>query len=228
MTQAARARIHPPAVPIYASDVAFRMVDFARRNADARAGQYIQFNGGDALGAPAPAAAEPARQHPDEPALWHERIEVRGKAALTRDAGGSEERDGGDDFFRASPRTGSASTPARSRLDGLDAEPRHEVAEQMRLKGSRAARMPMERPHRCRLFRFDLVKARRARRPTPVRGMKRRQLLAALTAASLGRLAVASTGRRAWRPTPSSSGSPAAARRTAASCCGPAPCRSTR
>ena len=50
MTQAARARIHPPAVPIYASDVAFRMVDFARRNAE-RAGvaQYIQFNGGDAL-----------------------------------------------------------------------------------------------------------------------------------------------------------------------------------
>uniref|UniRef100_UPI0019530BC6 hypothetical protein n=1 Tax=Escherichia coli TaxID=562 RepID=UPI0019530BC6 len=50
MAQAARARIHPPAVPIYASDVAFRMVDFARRNAE-RAGvaQYIQFNGGDAL-----------------------------------------------------------------------------------------------------------------------------------------------------------------------------------
>ncbi|WP_410494874.1 hypothetical protein, partial [Chryseobacterium sp. CH25] len=42
-------------MPIYASDVAFRMVDFARRNAE-RAGvaQYIQFNGGDALERPAP------------------------------------------------------------------------------------------------------------------------------------------------------------------------------
>ena len=51
----AQARVHAPAVPIYASDLSFRMVDFARRNAE-RAGvaHAIQFNGGDALERPAP------------------------------------------------------------------------------------------------------------------------------------------------------------------------------
>ena len=51
----AQARIHASAVPIFASDVSFRMVDFARRNAQ-RAGveAAITFNGGDALERPAP------------------------------------------------------------------------------------------------------------------------------------------------------------------------------
>ncbi|HEY9063708.1 MAG TPA: THUMP domain-containing protein, partial [Burkholderiaceae bacterium] len=51
----AQARIRPSAVPIYASDLSFRMVDFARRNAQ-RAGveAAITFNGGDALERPAP------------------------------------------------------------------------------------------------------------------------------------------------------------------------------
>jgi putative N6-adenine-specific DNA methylase len=51
----ARDRIHPPAVPVSASDVSFRMVDFARRNAE-RAGvaHAITFHGGDALQRPPP------------------------------------------------------------------------------------------------------------------------------------------------------------------------------
>ena len=49
----------PSAVPIFASDVSFRMVDFARRNAE-RAGvaSAIVFNGGDALERPAPVLPE--------------------------------------------------------------------------------------------------------------------------------------------------------------------------
>ena len=50
-----------PQVPIFASDVSFRMVDFARRNAE-RAGvaHAIVFNGGDALERPPPALAAPS------------------------------------------------------------------------------------------------------------------------------------------------------------------------
>ena len=46
----AKERVHAPAVPIIASDLSFRMVDFARRNAE-RAGvvHAIEFHGGDAL-----------------------------------------------------------------------------------------------------------------------------------------------------------------------------------
>src|SRR5204862_7705455 len=75
----AQARIRPSAVPIVASDVSFRMVDFARRNAQ-RAGveAYIEFHGGDALERPAPALS------PDLPGTlmlnppYGERIEVGG------------------------------------------------------------------------------------------------------------------------------------------------------
>ena len=78
---AAQARIHASAVPIFASDVSFRMVDFARRNAE-RAGvaQAITFNGGDALERPAPALPPglPGTLMLNPP--YGERIEVLGKA----------------------------------------------------------------------------------------------------------------------------------------------------
>ena len=50
MKSHATARIHPARVPVSGSDVSFRMVDFARRNAE-RAGvaHVITLNGGDAL-----------------------------------------------------------------------------------------------------------------------------------------------------------------------------------
>lgn len=56
LRDAARAAVHPPAVPVSASDVSFRMLDFARRNAE-RAGvaHAIAFHGGDALQRPPPA-----------------------------------------------------------------------------------------------------------------------------------------------------------------------------
>ena len=52
----AAARIHAPAVPIFASDVSFRMVDFARAMPNAPGSpSAIDFKGGDALERPPPA-----------------------------------------------------------------------------------------------------------------------------------------------------------------------------
>ena len=185
MTQAARARIHPPAVPIYASDVAFRMVDFARRNAE-RAGvaQYIQFNGGDALERPAPALPEGMAGSIVMNPPYGERIEVRGKAAMTRDAGGSEQRvarvgppqagdrplggqepqatwgptGSGDDFFpRLAAHWKRQYTENPAGWTAWMLSPDMKLPGRMRLKESR--RVPMwNGPIECRLFRFDLVK----------------------------------------------------------------------
>jgi putative N6-adenine-specific DNA methylase len=165
MTQSARARIHPPAVPIYASDVAFRMVDFARRNAE-RAGvaQYIQFNGGDALERPAPQLPEgmPGCIVMNPP--YGERIEVRGKAAMTRDARGSEELDAGDDFFpRLAAHWKRQYTGNPAGWTAWTLTPDMKLPGKMRLKESR--RVPMwNGPIECRLFRFDLIKGS-ARKP---------------------------------------------------------------
>src|SRR4051812_4717109 len=54
----AQSRIHPASVPVSGSDVSFRMVDFARRNA-VRAGvaHVVTFNGGDAVERAAPSIA---------------------------------------------------------------------------------------------------------------------------------------------------------------------------
>ncbi|MFX1681692.1 THUMP domain-containing protein [Mitsuaria sp. CC2] len=156
----ARAAERPSAVPIFASDVSFRMVDFARRNAE-RAGvaQYIQFNGGDALERPAPAL-------PDDMAgtlmlnpPYGERIEVRGKAGTQRMDGGalSEERDAGDDFFpRLSAHWKRAYTQHPAGWTAWLLCPEMKLPSKMRLKESR--RIPMwNGPIECRLFKFDLV-----------------------------------------------------------------------
>ncbi|MEJ6001588.1 THUMP domain-containing class I SAM-dependent RNA methyltransferase [Paucibacter soli] len=158
LKRAAEARVHAPAVPIYASDVAFRMVDFARRNAE-RAGvaQYIQFNGGDALERPAPQLPEgmPGTLMMNPP--YGERIEVRGKAAAVRESSGSEQRDATDDFF---PRLAShwkrGYTHNSAGWTAWMLSPDMKLPSKMRLKESR--RFPMwNGPIECRLFRFDLV-----------------------------------------------------------------------
>lgn len=150
----ARAAEHPPAVPLFASDVAFRMVDFARRNAE-RAGvaQYIQFNGGDALERPAPKLPDgvPGTLMLNPP--YGERIEVRGKAARPM----SEELDAGDDFFpRLSAHWKRAYTQHEAGWTAWLLCPEMKLPSKMRLKESR--RIPMwNGPIECRLFRFDLV-----------------------------------------------------------------------
>ncbi|MEP7297728.1 MAG: THUMP domain-containing protein [Burkholderiales bacterium] len=157
----AQARIHAPLVPIFASDVSFRMVDFARRNAQ-RAGveAAIVFNGGDALERPAPVLPEalPGTLMINPP--YGERIEVGGKAARES----AEDRDTPSDFF---PRLAShwkrAYTQHAAGWTAYVLSPDMKLPSAMRLKESR--RVPMwNGPIECRLFRFDLV-AGSARKP---------------------------------------------------------------
>jgi putative N6-adenine-specific DNA methylase len=158
----AQSRIHPSAVPIFASDVSFRMVDFARRNAQ-RAGveAAITFNGGDALERPAPALPDglPGTLMINPP--YGERIEVGGKAARrTGEERAAEDRDNKEapsDFF---PRLAShwkrAYTQHAAGWTAYVLSPDMKLPGAMRLKESR--RVPMwNGPIECRLFRFDLV-----------------------------------------------------------------------
>jgi len=150
----AQSRIHASAVPIIASDVSFRMVDFARRNAQ-RAGveAAIQFHGGDALERPAPLLP------PDLPGTlmlnppYGERIEVGGKAARPS----AEDRDTPSDFFpRLAAHWKRAYTQHAAGWTAHVLSPDMKLPSLMRLKESR--RVPMwNGPIECRLFRFDLV-----------------------------------------------------------------------
>jgi putative N6-adenine-specific DNA methylase len=155
----AQARIHTSVVPIFASDVSFRMVDFARRNAQ-RAGveAAIVFNGGDALERPAPElpADLPGTLMINPP--YGERIEVGGKAARgSAEDRGLDNREAPSDFF---PRLAShwkhAYTQHPAGWTAYVLSPDMKLPSAMRLKESR--RVPMwNGPIECRLFRFDLV-----------------------------------------------------------------------
>jgi len=163
----AAARAHPPRVPISASDVSFRMVDFARRNA-ARAGvaDAIEFHGGDALERPAPAlpAELPGTLMVNPP--YGERIEVAGKAAPRRRDAPSSDRDAPSDFFaRLAAHWKRAYTAHPAGWTAWILSPDLKLPGAMRLKESR--RVPLwNGPIECRLFRFDLV-AGSARTPRP-------------------------------------------------------------
>jgi putative N6-adenine-specific DNA methylase len=166
----AQSRIHASAVPIYASDVSFRMVDFARRNAE-RAGvaDSIVFNGGDALerGAPALPEGMPGTLMLNPP--YGERIEVSGKAGTSsqRDprqienrAAHSNEMDNKSaptDFFaKLASHWKRAYTAHAAGWTAYILSPDMKLPTAMRLKEAR--RVPMwNGPIECRLFRFDLV-----------------------------------------------------------------------
>lgn len=160
LKQAAQARTRPCAVPIHASDVSFRMVDFARRNAE-RAGvaHAIVFNGGDALERPPPALASdmPGTLMVNPP--YGERIEVAGKAApgrtVLRDS--AEDRSTPPDFLRRlASHWKQAYTAHPAGWTAWVLSPDMKLPSAMRLKESR--RVPMwNGPIECRLFRFDLV-----------------------------------------------------------------------
>lgn len=150
----AQSRIRTSAVPIFASDVSFRMVDFARRNA-LRAGveAAITFNGGDALERPAPPLTEdlPGTLMLNPP--YGERIGVGGKAARPS----AQDRDTPDDFFpRLAAHWKHAYTAHPAGWTAYVLSPDMKLPSAMRLKESR--RVPMwNGPIECRLFRFDLV-----------------------------------------------------------------------
>ena len=163
----AQAAFHTSAVPIYASDVTFRMVDFARRNAR-RAGveAAITFNGGDALERPAPELPPGMRGTLMLNPPYGARIEVRGKVARARPlssppAGniddGSDNRSAPQDFFtRLAAHWKRAYTTHAAGWTAYVLSPDMKLPATMRLKESR--RVPLwNGPIECRLFRFELV-----------------------------------------------------------------------
>jgi putative N6-adenine-specific DNA methylase len=148
----AKAAQRPATAQVFGSDVAFRMVDFAVRNA-ARAGveDVVQFRGGDALQR-MPPTPEPGVMLVNPP--YGERIETAGVAG--RSQGGrerAETADGGDFFTQLAAHW-------KKNYPGWTAwvlTPDLKLPTRMRLKESR--RVPMwNGPIECRLFRFDMVK----------------------------------------------------------------------
>jgi len=144
MQAAARARVHAPAVPLFAGDVAFRMTDFAARNA-ARAGvaHAIEFKTADALQRPPPAPRGTMVLNPP----YGERIEAKGTRQGFEGGGAAGE------FFAA------LAAHWKREYAGWAAwvlSPEMRLPSLMRLKESR--RVPLwNGPIECRLFRFDLV-----------------------------------------------------------------------
>jgi putative N6-adenine-specific DNA methylase len=151
---AARARVHAPAVPLFAGDVSFRMTDFATRNAE-RAGvlapalKTIEFKTADALQRLPPAAAGMVMLNPP----YGSRIAPKGQGS-----GGSREGfDGGGspaEFFSA------LAAHWKHHYAGWTAwllSPEMKLPALMRLKESR--RVPLwNGAIECRLFRFDMVR----------------------------------------------------------------------
>ncbi|KAF1044712.1 THUMP domain-containing class I SAM-dependent RNA methyltransferase [Xylophilus sp.] len=159
LKEEARAAGQAPAVPVFGSDVAHRMVDFAQRNAErAGVGRAVEFRGGDAL----------QRQPPSPPPgvlllnpPYGERIAAAGTAgrnaaerAGARSAGRetAQTEDGGEFFSRLAAHW-------KKHYAGWTAwmlTPDLQLPGRMRLKESR--RVPLwNGPIECRLFRFDLV-----------------------------------------------------------------------
>jgi putative N6-adenine-specific DNA methylase len=181
--EAAQAVVKPEpgqAALIYASDVSFRMVDFAQRNAE-RAGvaDVIDFRGGDALQRmpPIDAATTGGGVMVLNPP-YGERIEVGGVAgagrrqdAPSRDRQDDEAQHGrfgarelahtedGGEFFN------QLASHWKKNFSGWSAwvlTPDLKLPGKMRLKESR--RVPMwNGPIECRLFKFDMVAGRMAK-----------------------------------------------------------------
>ena len=167
-----RAQQRPPSAPVFGSDVAFRMVDFAMRNAS-RAGvaDAVQLRGGDALQR-MPPTDEPGVMLVNPP--YGERIETAGvagersrAAASDRGQGGRERAQGdeGGDFFS------QLAAHWKKNYPGWTAwvlTPDLKLPSRMRLKESRRAPM-WNGPIECRLFRFDMVRGS-ARKTAPDAG----------------------------------------------------------
>ena len=149
MKQAARARVHEPAVPVYAGDVSFRLTDFATRNAERAGVQHaVEFKTADALQRLPPAATGTVMLNPP----YGERIAAKGTGSDTAregfEGGGSSA-----EFYAA------LASHWKRHYPGWSAwllSPDMKLPSLMRLKESR--RVPMwNGPIECRLFRFDLV-----------------------------------------------------------------------
>ena len=156
----AKGRIRPSPVPIYGSDVSFRMVDFAHRNAE-RAGveQAITFNGGDALERPAPALPFDLCGTLIINPPYGERIDVTGKAGtgLANESHLGPNKSLSDDFFsRLATHWKRAYTGHPAGWTAYVLSPDMKLPTAMRFKESQ--RIPMWNGRiECRLYRFELV-----------------------------------------------------------------------
>ncbi|NBX62265.1 MAG: class I SAM-dependent RNA methyltransferase [Betaproteobacteria bacterium] len=163
----------PPRAPVFGSDVAFRMVDFARRNGE-RAGvsHAIEWRGGDALQRMPPGDI-PGLMLVNPP--YGERIDTAGVAGSSRQGrpapsvpshaaplAGRESgqvQDGGDFFLQLASHWKKHYAGWRAWVLTPDLK----LPGRMRLKESR--KVPMwNGPIECRLFRFDM---RAASAPEP-------------------------------------------------------------
>jgi putative N6-adenine-specific DNA methylase len=147
----AQAARRAPTAPVFGSDVAFRMVDFAQRNAQ-RAGvaEAVNLRGGDAL----------QRMPPIEGGgvmllnpPYGERIEAGGVAGRGRGGREQAQTEQAGDFFT------QLASHWKKNYAGWTAwvlSPDAKLPGRMRLKETR--RIPMwNGPIECRLFRFDMV-----------------------------------------------------------------------
>lgn len=148
-----------PVAPVFGSDVAFRMVDFANRNAQ-RAGvaDALQLRGGDALQR-MPPSEQPGVILMNPP--YGERIAVAGvagqeSASASRGGRESAQTEDGGEFFS------QLASHWKKNYAGWSAwvlTPDLKLPGRMRLKESR--RVPMwNGPIECRMFRFDMVAGR--------------------------------------------------------------------
>jgi len=161
LQEEARGQQCQPRAAVYGSDLAFRMVDFAKRNAE-RAGvaSSIELRGGDALQRMPPGHALGVMLvNPP----YGERIEaggVAGAASLARSGREVGQVEDGGDFFS------QLASHWKKNYAGWRAwvlTPDLKLPGRMRLKESR--RVPMwNGPIECRMFRFDLM-AGSARKP---------------------------------------------------------------
>ena len=158
LKSAAQSRVHAPAVPIHASDISFRMVDYARRNAE-RAGvaHAIEFHGGDALERPPPPIPPelPGTLMLNPP--YGERIDVGGKARASTEGEDPGNRALAGDFHaRLAAHWKRAYAPHPGGWRAWVLSPDMKLPSALRLKESR--RIPMwNGPIECRLYGFDLV-----------------------------------------------------------------------
>ena len=161
MLDEAEAAILPGSpVGIHGSDISFRMVDFARRNAErAGVGDTVQLRGGDALQR-MPPSEQPGMMLLNPP--YGERIAAAGSAGrnaaermgqLERAGRESAQTEDGVEFFS------QLAAHWKKHYSGWSAwmlTPDLKLPGKMRLKESR--RTPMwNGPIECRMFRFDMV-----------------------------------------------------------------------
>ena len=156
MQQAARARVRPSPVRLFAGDVSFRMTDFATRNAQ-RAGvlDAIEFKTADALQRMPPVEIGSLIMNPP----YGERIDAKGsgsgREARTQRAPREQFEQGGTpaEFFS------QLASHWKRHYAGWSAwllSPEMKLPTLMRLKESR--RVPLYNgPIECRLFRFDMT-----------------------------------------------------------------------